>query len=128
MIRRVGTAPARDKRPRLRPGVYALLPIGNRLLGTGEIELKASAASGLAPRYSLVDGPALVSLGKLNNVREAIAIARTARTILGASGITGEYPVMRHANNLESVLTYEGTSEMHTLMIGQALTGIAAFR
>ena len=72
--------------------------------------------------------PEEVSLGKLNNVREAIAIARTARTILGASGITGEYPVMRHANNLESVLTYEGTSEMHTLMIGQALTGIAAFR
>ena len=72
--------------------------------------------------------PEEVSLGKLNNVREAIAIARTARTILGASGITGEYPVMRHANNLESVLTYEGTSEMHTLLIGQALTGIAAFR
>ena len=72
--------------------------------------------------------PEEVSLGKLNNVREAIAIARTARTILGASGITGEYPVMRHANNLESVLTYEGTSEMHTLMIGQALTGTAAFR
>jgi glutaryl-CoA dehydrogenase len=72
--------------------------------------------------------PEQVSLGKLNNVREAIAIARTARTILGASGITGEYPVMRHANNLESVLTYEGTSEMHTLVIGQALTGTAAFR
>jgi glutaryl-CoA dehydrogenase len=72
--------------------------------------------------------PEQVSLGKLNNVREAIGIARTARTILGASGITGEYPVMRHANNLESVLTYEGTSEMHTLMIGQALTGTAAFR
>ncbi|MDZ4236039.1 MAG: acyl-CoA dehydrogenase family protein [Dietzia sp.] len=72
--------------------------------------------------------PEEVSLGKLNNVREAISIARTARTILGASGITGEYPVMRHANNLESVLTYEGTSEMHTLVIGQALTGTAAFR
>ena len=72
--------------------------------------------------------PEQVSLGKLNNVREALAIARTARTILGASGITGEYPVMRHANNLESVLTYEGTSEMHTLVIGQALTGTAAFR
>ena len=69
-----------------------------------------------------------VSLGKLNNVREALGIARSARTILGASGITGEYPVMRHANNLESVLTYEGTSEMHTLVIGQALTGAAAFR
>lgn len=69
-----------------------------------------------------------VSLGKLNNVREALAIAREARTILGASGITSEYPVMRHANNLESVLTYEGTSEMHTLVIGQALTGSPAFR
>ena len=69
-----------------------------------------------------------VSLGKLNNVREALTIARTARTILGASGITSEYPVMRHANNLESVLTYEGTSEMHMLVIGQALTGEAAFR
>ncbi|MDV3127273.1 acyl-CoA dehydrogenase family protein [Mycobacterium sp. 21AC1] len=72
--------------------------------------------------------PNQVSLGKLNNVREAIDIARTARTILGASGITAEYPVMRHANNLESVLTYEGTSEMHSLVVGQALTGIAAFR
>ncbi|BCI52644.1 glutaryl-CoA dehydrogenase [Mycolicibacterium litorale] len=69
-----------------------------------------------------------VSLGKLNSVREALTIARTARTILGASGITSEYPVMRHANNLESVLTYEGTSEMHTLIIGQALTGLSAFR
>ena len=72
--------------------------------------------------------PEQVSLGKLNNVRESIEIARTSRTILGASGITGEYPVMRHANNLESVLTYEGTVEMHTLMIGQALTGQQAFR
>ncbi|MEW5810923.1 MAG: acyl-CoA dehydrogenase family protein [Actinomycetota bacterium] len=81
---------------------------------------RAKDASGLRPEE--------VSLGKLNNVREAIAIARTARTVLGASGITAEYPVMRHANNLESVLTYEGTSEMHTLMIGQALTGTAAFR
>jgi len=71
--------------------------------------------------------PAHVSFGKLNNVREALAIARDARTILGASGITLEYPVMRHMNNLESVLTYEGTSEIHTLIIGQALTGIAAF-
>jgi glutaryl-CoA dehydrogenase len=69
-----------------------------------------------------------VSAGKLNNVREAIAIAREARTILGANGITLEYPVLRHANNLESVLTYEGTSEIHTLVIGQALTGIPAYR
>mgnify|MGYP001791449140 CR=1 FL=1 len=72
--------------------------------------------------------PKQVSLGKLNNAREAIAIARECRTILGANGITSEYPVMRHANNLESVLTYEGTSEMHALVIGQALTGFQAFR
>ncbi|MEP7331012.1 MAG: acyl-CoA dehydrogenase family protein [Terracoccus sp.] len=72
--------------------------------------------------------PAQVSLGKLNNVREAIAIARECRTILGAAGITTDYAVMRHANNLESVLTYEGTSEVHQLVIGQALTGEAAFR
>ncbi len=71
--------------------------------------------------------PAQISLGKLNNVREALEIARTCRTILGASGITGEYPVLRHANNLESVLTYEGTSEVHQLIIGQALTGENAF-
>ncbi|WP_353508528.1 acyl-CoA dehydrogenase family protein [Intrasporangium sp.] len=69
-----------------------------------------------------------VSLGKLNNVREAMAIARECRTILGAAGITLEYPVLRHANNLESVLTYEGTSEVHQLVIGQALTGESAFR
>ena len=72
--------------------------------------------------------PEQVSIGKLNNVREAIAIARECRTILGADGITLEYPVMRHANNLESVLTYEGTSEVHQLVIGQALTGESAFR
>jgi glutaryl-CoA dehydrogenase len=72
--------------------------------------------------------PEQVSLGKLNNVREAIAIARECRTLLGAAGITLEYPVMRHANNLESVLTYEGTSEVHQLVIGQSLTGQSAFR
>ena len=71
--------------------------------------------------------PEQVSLGKLNNVREALGIARECRTILGASGITAEYPVLRHANNLESVLTYEGTSEVHQLVIGQALTGESAF-
>jgi glutaryl-CoA dehydrogenase len=71
--------------------------------------------------------PEQVSVGKLNNVREALEIARTCRTILGAAGITGEYPVMRHANNLESVLTYEGTSEVHQLAIGRALTGISAY-
>jgi glutaryl-CoA dehydrogenase len=72
--------------------------------------------------------PEQVSLGKLNNVREAIGIARECRTMLGAAGITLEYPIMRHANNLESVLTYEGTSEVHQLVIGQALTGESAFR
>jgi glutaryl-CoA dehydrogenase len=71
--------------------------------------------------------PEQVSLGKLNNVRQALWIAREARTILGANGITLEYPVIRHMNNLESVLTYEGTSEIHTLILGQALTGIPAF-
>ena len=72
--------------------------------------------------------PEQVSLGKLNNVREALEIARKCRTLLGASGITLEYPVIRHAVNLESVLTYEGTSEIHSLVIGKALTGIPAFK
>ncbi|NHN56791.1 acyl-CoA dehydrogenase [Calidifontibacter sp. DB0510] len=80
----------------------------------------------------LKDGPGVsneqVSVGKLNNCREAIAIAREARTILAANGISLEYPVIRHENNLESVLTYEGTSEVHQLIIGQALTGANAFR
>ena len=68
-----------------------------------------------------------ISFGKLNNVREALKIARAARTVLGACGVTLEYPVIRHMNNLESVLTYEGTSEIHTLVLGQHVTGIAAF-
>ncbi|WP_053913561.1 acyl-CoA dehydrogenase family protein [Streptomyces sp. TP-A0875] len=72
--------------------------------------------------------PEQISFGKLNNVREAIAICRTSRTILGANGISLEYPVMRHATNLESVLTYEGTVEMHQLVLGKALTGLDAFR
>ncbi|ASY35090.1 MULTISPECIES: acyl-CoA dehydrogenase family protein [unclassified Streptomyces] len=72
--------------------------------------------------------PEQVSLGKLNNVNKALDIARTSRTILGANGISLEFPVMRHMANLESVLTYEGTAEMHTLMIGQALTGESALR
>ncbi|HEU0237284.1 MAG TPA: acyl-CoA dehydrogenase family protein [Candidatus Limnocylindrales bacterium] len=71
--------------------------------------------------------PEQVSLGKLNNVREALAIAREARTILGANGITLEYPVLRHAVNLESVLTYEGTAEIHQLIVGRAITGLNAF-
>jgi glutaryl-CoA dehydrogenase len=72
--------------------------------------------------------PEAISVGKLNSTREALAIARECRTVLGAAGITLEYPLMRHANNLESVLTYEGTSEVHQLVIGQALTGESAFR
>lgn len=71
--------------------------------------------------------PAQVSFAKLNNVREALDIARTARTILGANGVTLEYPVIRHMNNLESVLTYEGTSEMHALIVGKEITGLDAF-
>jgi glutaryl-CoA dehydrogenase len=69
-----------------------------------------------------------VSLGKMGNVRGAIEVARSARTILGANGVTLEYPVIRHVNNLESVLTYEGTHEVHTLVVGNALTGENAFR
>jgi glutaryl-CoA dehydrogenase len=72
--------------------------------------------------------PQQVSLGKMANVRTAIEIARQARTVLGANGVTLEYPVIRHANNLESVLTYEGTEEIHTLALGQAITGISAYR
>jgi glutaryl-CoA dehydrogenase len=68
-----------------------------------------------------------VSFGKLNNTREALAIAREARNMLGASGITLDYPIIRHMNNLESVYTYEGTAEVHTLIIGSALTGLRAF-
>ena len=69
-----------------------------------------------------------ISMAKLNNVREALQIAREARTILGANGISLEYPVMRHMNNLETVLTYEGTSEIHMLAIGEEITGLSAFK
>jgi glutaryl-CoA dehydrogenase len=72
--------------------------------------------------------PEQVSFGKLNNVREALDVCRSARTILGANGISLEYPIIRHMTNLESVLTYEGTVEMHVLVLGQAFTGIPAFR
>jgi glutaryl-CoA dehydrogenase len=72
--------------------------------------------------------PEQISVGKLNNVREAIKIAREARTILGGNGITLDYPPLRHANNLESVRTYEGTDEVHTLILGQHVTGVPAFR
>jgi glutaryl-CoA dehydrogenase len=72
--------------------------------------------------------PAQVSFGKFDNVRQALDVAREARNVLGANGITLEYPVIRHMNNLESVFTYEGTNEIHTLVLGQAITGVAAFR
>ena len=72
--------------------------------------------------------PEQISLGKLNNAREALAIARECRSILGGNGITLEYPIIRHMNNLESVFTYEGTNEMHTLVVGEALTGLPAYR
>jgi glutaryl-CoA dehydrogenase len=70
----------------------------------------------------------LVSFGKFDNVRNALDVARTARSVLGANGITLEYPVIRHMTNLETVLTYEGTNEIHTLILGQAITGLAAFK
>ena len=72
--------------------------------------------------------PEHVSLGKMGNARGALEIARSARSILGGNGITLEYPVIRHMNNLESVFTYEGTHEVHTLVVGGAVTGIQAFR
>jgi len=72
--------------------------------------------------------PEQVSVGKYNNVGDALAVARTARSILGANGITLDYPVMRHVANLETVYTYEGTHEIHTLILGNALTGIPAFQ
>ncbi len=97
----------------------------NMLLELQKAQLLASQIARLKEAGTLT--PQHVSLGKLNNVREALAICREARTILGASGITLEYPVIRHMNNLESVLTYEGTSEIHTLILGQAITGLAAF-
>jgi glutaryl-CoA dehydrogenase len=72
--------------------------------------------------------PEIISYGKYNNVMNAISICREARTILGASGITSDFSPLRHANNFESVLTYEGTHEMHLLTIGKGLTGISAFK
>jgi glutaryl-CoA dehydrogenase len=72
--------------------------------------------------------PEHVSMGKLANVDSALEVCRTARQVLGANGITLEYPVIRHMNNLESVVTYEGTADVHALVIGETITGIGAFR
>ena len=71
--------------------------------------------------------PAHISFGKFDNVRMALEVARSARSVLGANGITLDYPAIRHMNNLESVYTYEGTNEIHTLIMGQAITGLGAF-
>ena len=72
--------------------------------------------------------PEHVSFGKLANVNAALDVARSARQVLGANGVTLEYPVIRHMNNLESVVTYEGTGDVHALVLGSAITGIDAFR
>ncbi|WP_309114572.1 acyl-CoA dehydrogenase family protein [Saccharothrix sp.] len=95
-------------------------------LAVGNSMLLALHLAGLKEKGVL--RPEQISAGKLNNVESAIAVAREARTILGANGISLEYSPLRHANNLESVLTYEGTSEIHTLALGHALTGIPAYR
>ncbi len=94
------------------------------------VRVQQGRPGGAAPRPA--EGPgrlssAQVSFGKMDNVREALWIAREARSVLGANGITLEYPVIRHMNNLESVFTYEGTNEIHQLVLGQAITGISAF-
>jgi glutaryl-CoA dehydrogenase len=111
-------------------------PIAARQLVQGKLATMATAvnqATLLALHLGrLKDSGALrpehVSMGKLANVNAALEVARTARQVLGANGITLEYPVIRHMNNLESVVTYEGTADIHALVIGNALTGIQAFR
>lgn len=100
--------------------------LADMALELGKGELLALQLGRLKDRHEITNEQ--VSVGKLNSTREAIKIARECRTILGANGITLEYPVLRHANNLESVLTYEGTAEVHQLVLGEALTGSKAFR
>ncbi|MFF0610306.1 acyl-CoA dehydrogenase family protein [Nocardia tengchongensis] len=100
--------------------------LADMALELGKGELLALQLGRLKDRHEITNEQ--VSAGKLNSTREAIKIARECRTILGANGITLEYPVLRHANNLESVLTYEGTAEVHQLVLGEALTGSKAFR
>ena len=108
------------------------MPTDVTLLGKGALAVKVGQSTLLALHLGrLKDAGRLrteqVSFGKYHNVSAAMEVARSARTVLGANGITLEYPVLRHANNLESVLTYEGTHEMHTLILGQAITGLPAF-
>ncbi|MFE3759059.1 acyl-CoA dehydrogenase family protein [Nocardia tengchongensis] len=100
--------------------------LADMALELGKGELLALQLGRLKDRHEITNEQ--VSAGKLNSTREALEIARECRTILGANGITLEYPVLRHANNLESVLTYEGTAEVHQLVLGEALTGSKAFR
>ncbi|WP_174557152.1 acyl-CoA dehydrogenase family protein [Nocardia jejuensis] len=100
--------------------------IADMALELGKGQLLALHLGRLKDRHEISNEQ--ISSGKLNSTREAIKIARECRTILGANGITLEYPVLRHANNLESVLTYEGTAEVHQLVLGEALTGSKAFR
>jgi glutaryl-CoA dehydrogenase len=109
-------------------GAYQLTQakLADMAVELGKGQLLALHLGRVKDRGELIGGQ--VSAGKLNSTRTAIAIARECRTILGANGITLDYPVLRHANNLESVLTYEGTAEVHQLIIGQALTGVSAFR
>ncbi|GAA3143675.1 acyl-CoA dehydrogenase family protein [Planomonospora alba] len=95
-------------------------------VGLGQSQLTALHLGRLKDEGRIT--PRQISFGKLANVRAALDIARQARSILGGNGITLEYPVIRHMNNLESVLTYEGTQEVHTLVLGEALTGIPAYR
>ncbi len=100
--------------------------LADMALEYGKGQLLALQVARLKDRSTVL--PEQISAGKLNSTREAIAIARECRTILGANGITLDYPVLRHANNLESVLTYEGTAEVHQLVLGKALTDSNAFR
>jgi len=100
-------------------------------LATMAVEVNRAALLALHLGRLKEDGellPEQVSMGKLANVNAALEVARSARQVLGANGITLEYPVIRHMNNLESVVTYEGTADIHALVIGGALTGHQAFR
>ncbi|NKX88589.1 acyl-CoA dehydrogenase family protein [Nocardia coubleae] len=100
--------------------------LADMALELGKGQLLALHLGRLKDRHEITSEQ--ISAGKLNSTREAIRIARECRTILGANGITLDYPVLRHANNLESVLTYEGTAEVHQLVLGKALTDANAFR
>lgn len=95
-----------------------------RTIDAGPSSASTSSGAGTSDPGALA---ARISMGKLNSTRTALDIARSCRSILGANGITGDYPVMRHAANLETVLTYEGTAEIHQLVLGKALTGLDAF-